>query len=173
VAGLVLKEWVESLGAIELRLRWPNDLLVGDRKLAGILVDRFNPNTLVLGIGLNVQNHPETADQSLRRTVVRLADCVPAVPALPELTASLLRRLGSEWKGLVEGGSALPLKRLNACWGSPRHVELDLDGRLVRGLFAGVDEQGRIVLQATDSSIAFYGAHQVRHLSEIEIESEP
>lgn len=173
MAGLILKEWVESLGASGLRLRWPNDLLAGERKLAGILVDRFSPNTVVLGIGLNVQNHPESADPSLQTTVARLVDCVPALPTLPELTASLLNRLGSEWRRFVECRSALPVEGLNRCWGTPREVELDLDGRFVRGLFAGVDEEGRVALQARDSSIAFYAAHQVRHLTELEVKSEP
>ena len=46
----------------EFRVRWPNDVLVENRKLAGLLIDQFVPELAVAGIGINVFNHPETHD---------------------------------------------------------------------------------------------------------------
>ena len=51
-------------------------VLVGDRKLAGLLIDQFQPGLAVVGIGINVQNHPQSRDASLKGRVTRLADLV-------------------------------------------------------------------------------------------------
>jgi len=51
LAGAALAHTLAEAGA-RPRLRWPNDILVGRRKLAGILVDRFSAESAVVGIGL-------------------------------------------------------------------------------------------------------------------------
>ncbi len=45
-------------------------------------------------------------------------------------------------------------------------MELDLDGRICRGTFNGVDELGRLALVIDSGDLQFYDAHQVRHLTE-------
>jgi len=57
----------------------------GRRKLAGILVDRFSPDAAVVGIGLNVANHPEKAEPSLAGEVTSLADLLPRPPSFTVL----------------------------------------------------------------------------------------
>jgi BirA family transcriptional regulator, biotin operon repressor / biotin---[acetyl-CoA-carboxylase] ligase len=168
LAGVALYEVIQSLGVSDSRLRWPNDLLAGDRKLAGILLDMFHAESAVLGIGINVNNQPEARDTSLRNQTARLADLVPNPPELHRLTTLLLDRIASEWNTFLTGHCLLPLDRLNRCWGPPRQVELDLDGSLFRGTFTGVDGQGRLALLNPDGSLTFYAAHQVCHLTEIE-----
>src|SRR5947207_5837162 len=61
LASVALSEAVERLAAVETSIKWPNDLLVEDRKLAGVLAERFTDDkrscTLV-GCGLNVNQDP-------------------------------------------------------------------------------------------------------------------
>lgn len=54
VAGLALFNMLRGMGLDSVRLRWPNDLLAGKSKLAGILVERPAENMAVIGIGINV-----------------------------------------------------------------------------------------------------------------------
>jgi BirA family biotin operon repressor/biotin-[acetyl-CoA-carboxylase] ligase len=58
-AGWAIVAALKELGAHGLRLRWPNDIMAGHRKLAGLLVERYRNDTAVVGIGLNVFNSPE------------------------------------------------------------------------------------------------------------------
>jgi len=168
IAGLALSRVLQDLGLSAVRMRWPNDLLVNDRKLAGILVDSFRPDAAVIGLGVNVQNHPETSDAKLCGQTSRLADLVSNPPSLEELTALVLRSIRNEMEAFAESGFVLPVARLNGLWGPPRSVELDLDGDLRRGTFTGIDPEGRLGLWGADGALTFYSAHQVRHLTELE-----
>ena len=165
--GLAVCDALHQLGVPEIRMRWPNDILVNHRKLAGLLVDQYQPGTAVAGIGINVSNHPETQDTSLRRQTARLADLLPVAPELTHITALVLRHLRFVLDTMAVGGFGAILPRVNALWGRPRQVELDLDGNLRRGAFTRVDEAGRLLLQDKGGHTALYEAHQVRHLTEL------
>src|SRR2546427_72449 len=80
-AGLALADAVDALlGRPDTRLKWPNDALLGDRKLAGILCEgRWQGNTpqwLALGVGVNVRNAIPAA---VTRGAVALVEWLPAV----------------------------------------------------------------------------------------------
>jgi BirA family biotin operon repressor/biotin-[acetyl-CoA-carboxylase] ligase len=165
VAGLALCAFLTELGVSGFRLRWPNDVLIDHRKLAGLLVDEFSPGLAVIGVGLNVQNQPDLADPGLENQTARLADLLPTVPQLSELTASLLRHIRQVLDELGSDGAPALFLRVNQLW-NLRYVELDLDGIARRGLFTGVDPEGRLALSTPDGKVSFYEAHQVRHLTE-------
>lgn len=90
--GLAVAEALEALDAAvpPVRVKWPNDLLLGDRKLAGVLCearwDATPPAWVVVGLGMNVRNAipPELADRA-----VALAECIP--DADPETLAGPMR----------------------------------------------------------------------------------
>ena len=167
--GLAVCETLERLGVKHLRMRWPNDILVADRKLAGLLIDQFVPGLAVAGIGINVRNQPEGCEASLRNQTARLADLVPAPPLPSELAALVLPSLRNVVEEMQAGGFGKLLSRVNCLWGKPRRVELDLDGEMRQGLFTGVDEEGRLLLSDQTGSPAPYAPQQVRHLTEITI----
>lgn len=64
VTGLAAHQAVMALapGLSDLRLKWPNDLLVGEAKLAGILLER-HANAVVVGIGVNLAQAPDVPDR--------------------------------------------------------------------------------------------------------------
>ena len=164
--GLAVCDALRGLGVKELRMRWPNDVLVGDRKLAGLLIDQFTPGLAVAGIGINVSNEPETRDNSLKNQTTRLADLLPNAPGLPELTALILRGVRQAAEALLAGELPTLLPRVNQLWDRSRLVELDLDGELRRGRFNGVDETGRLLLVDESGATTAFNPWQVRHLQE-------
>ncbi len=166
-AGLAVCNALQELGVRGYRLRWPNDVMVKDRKLAGLLIDQFSPGVAVIGIGLNVNNQPEVLDITLRNTTTRLKDLVAKAPGPPALTGLILRHLRRVVSQLDTDGTPELLLRINELWGPPRVVELDLDGRFRRGLFSGLDAQVRLQLSDEAGRLSVYEAHQVRHLTEI------
>ncbi len=166
-AGLSVIESLATFGIRTARLRWPNDIMVNDRKLAGLLVDSFSPDTAVIGVGINISNQPAHHDNSLAATAIRLVDVVHDVPAPRALAEAILNSLRSTIDELQNGGLAQLCPRINGLWGDPRPVRLDLDGVERFGLFTGIDECGRLLLRDEQENVTAFEPHQVRLLREI------
>jgi BirA family transcriptional regulator, biotin operon repressor / biotin---[acetyl-CoA-carboxylase] ligase len=166
--GLAVCDALRSIGLKDFRVRWPNDVLVDDRKLAGLLIDQFVPEQAVAGIGINVFNYPETHDSSLKNQTTRLADLITTLPGLDDLTKVILSSLRQVVGQMQKNGFTSLLPRINQLWGSPRRVELDLDGDIHTGVFAGVGEGGELLLLSDSGNKATYHAYQVRHLKELD-----
>jgi len=142
--GLAVADAVEALGpGMSVHIKWPNDLMLGDRKLGGILCEaRWQGDSLawvVAGVGINVAN-PIPAD--LAAVATALADRMPGVtPDLlePEVTARL--------RTLDPGAERLGAAELAAL----RHRDW-LHGRRLRGpapgRAAGISEEGALLVRA-------------------------
>jgi BirA family biotin operon repressor/biotin-[acetyl-CoA-carboxylase] ligase len=167
LAGLAVCDVLHGLGVRDVRLRWPNDVMVLDRKLAGVLIDQFRPGLAVIGMGLNVHNQPACYDATLQNHIERLADILPAPVPIESLITLLLRRIRSLVQRLNAGELPPLLSRVNDLWSKGRRVELDLDGDLRGGWFAGVDGAGRLLLQDDLGAATAYNPEQVRHLTEM------
>lgn len=170
-AGHAFLHALRGLGVADLRLRWPNDLLVGPRKLAGLLVERHTPGTAVVGVGVNVFNDPESRAPELRDATARLADLVFLDGRdLDDLAAVLLHALGRAHARLERGDFAGIAAELNRDWetGPRRRVALFLAGVAtpVTGDFIGIDAAGHLRL-LSDGAITVHDATQVALLREI------
>jgi BirA family transcriptional regulator, biotin operon repressor / biotin---[acetyl-CoA-carboxylase] ligase len=74
VAGVAVAETLAAASGVDVRLKWPNDLLVGGRKLCGILVESQGGGTsvrAVIGMGINVNNDPGVLDDAIVATSLR------------------------------------------------------------------------------------------------------
>jgi BirA family transcriptional regulator, biotin operon repressor / biotin---[acetyl-CoA-carboxylase] ligase len=167
-AGWAVLGAARALGVQAARLRWPNDILVGRRKLAGILVDRFSADAAVVGIGLNVSNQPAAVDEALTTEVTRLADLLPATPARAGLLVRLLAALTREHQRLEAGDFAGLCRELNATW-VHRHVHVTLAAGqgAINGHFEGIDSHGRLLLRGAVGEWRVLPAHQVELFREI------
>ena len=183
--GLAVCQTLRTTGVKELRLRWPNDVLVRDGKLAGLLIDQFKPGLAVVGIGINVRNQPQVCDASLRGHVARLADLVSPAPSVRNLAVHVLASLKIIWQQVLDYGPVIILERVNELWDLPRRVEIQLDsfrasagwkpalrdslegGPTTVGEFLGVDVRGRLQLRGADGAIDFFEPQDVRLLRDI------
>jgi BirA family transcriptional regulator, biotin operon repressor / biotin---[acetyl-CoA-carboxylase] ligase len=167
LAGLAVCSALHHLAVKDVRMRWPNDVMIQRRKLAGLLIDQFEAGLAVVGIGLNISNRPDEQDRALIGSVARLADAMMPVPpptAVLAIVLSQLKAVCLEWHAL---GPEPLLPRINDLWQTPVPVELDLDGRMVRGQFEGVDTTGRLRVRSGAGATNFYEPHQVRLLREM------
>lgn len=168
-AGWAMIEALREIGVEGLRLRWPNDILAGRRKLAGLLVEQYQPETVVIGLGLNLTNRPGEADPALDASTIGLAELAPRSPSIDEAARMALgafRRLQS----LVEQDRFPEIARdINARWGEARLVELTLNGRSepVSGYFRGVDPEGRLDFMEHGGGPLLIEAAQVALLREV------
>ncbi len=134
--------------AVDARLKWPNDVLVGDRKLAGILAERVDDG-LVIGVGLNVglraEELPVPTATSLAIEGAPLSDRAPLLRAILREFETWYR----EWTAL--GGdpdtSGLRTAYRDLCVTLGRDVRVELPGdQRLTGRARDVDETGRLVV---------------------------
>lgn len=143
-----------------LRLKWPNDVLLGDAKLAGILLERAS-DAAVVGIGVNLAWSPELDG----RQAGNLKDMGPAPDRdtfAREIAASFDREL-DRWRQF--GVEPLVARWLAAAHppGAPLAVHA-ADGARVSGTFAGLEPDGALRLRLAD------GAVRVIHAGDVTVE---
>jgi len=169
-AGWAIVGALRGFGVPDLRLRWPNDIMIGRRKLAGLLVERYRNDTAVVGVGLNVFNHPELDHPELAGQTARLADLVPGAYTVDDTARLVLRALRRMHVHLLGAGFRVVADELNHAWGEPRRVEVTLTGRAhtIEGLFQGIDQHGRLRIVTGREGPQTYDATQVALLRELE-----
>lgn len=163
-AGLAVCEAVSELGVVA-ELKWPNDVLVAGRKLAGVLVEAVSGSrgleSAVVGMGVNVGAAPA----GLSETATTLGGEHGSTDVL-ELAAAVLARLTVCYDALGrEGPAAVVLRwrqRAVAWWGSV--IELHSAGEVRRGVARGVDERGALLLEDASGRVEAIVAGEARQV---------
>jgi BirA family biotin operon repressor/biotin-[acetyl-CoA-carboxylase] ligase len=158
-AGLAVVTTLHRLGLDRARLRWPNDVLVGPKKICGILMERFTPDRVVVGLGLNVTNDPAAQDPSLAQVATCLAAELPAPPCADELFHELLTALRVLHGRVAEEGFACLAGEINRHWGGTREVELHIANEVIRGPFLGIDSRGDLLLEIDRHPVSHSAPH--------------
>ncbi|GAA0922758.1 biotin--[acetyl-CoA-carboxylase] ligase [Nonomuraea longicatena] len=146
--GVAAASAVRRLGEVDVRLKWPNDLLVGDRKLAGILAERVG-DAVVVGMGLNVSVRPEELPvASATSLAIEKAACTDRDPLL----RAVLREVEAHYRDWVAARGDADASGLRAAYqascdtiGQDVRVELP-GGDTLAGRAAGIDAEGRLVV---------------------------
>jgi BirA family transcriptional regulator, biotin operon repressor / biotin---[acetyl-CoA-carboxylase] ligase len=104
--GIAVADGLEESGDLRCRLRWPNDVLVDGKKLAGILVetlsDRGTVNALIAGIGINISTRADDFPPELRGAVTSVSEVSGSqAPDRTEILATVLRRIEKELAALT------------------------------------------------------------------------
>ncbi|MBY0558018.1 MAG: biotin--[acetyl-CoA-carboxylase] ligase [Burkholderiaceae bacterium] len=157
--GVALAETLDSLG-VAVRIKWPNDLLRDDAKLAGILVETRSARSdtdgaiwAVIGVGINLLM-PDQLEAQIDRAVAS----APWLAQMPraQLMATLLSRLAAVLAEFDDTGFAPFCERWNMlhAWQGREVVILDQDRVVQQGRAAGVDTSGRLLLDTDAGRVA-------------------
>lgn len=154
VAPLAVSQAVEDVTGLAPRIKWPNDVLLGGRKLSGVLIETESSGTSVkyslVGIGLNVNFDIEQASEiagvatSVKRELGR------EIPR-EELLAALLNRFEQSYEDAARG------PRVHAAWRSRldtlgRQVRVTFRDQVQEGVAEDVDADGNLVLLRPDGA---------------------
>jgi BirA family transcriptional regulator, biotin operon repressor / biotin---[acetyl-CoA-carboxylase] ligase len=149
VAALALHDAVSEAApqvAPALRVKWPNDLLLAGKKLAGILIEgdsapRFS---VAIGIGVNCISHPDGTAHAA--TDLGAAGALVAPERLfAALSAAMARRLAQWRRG--EDFASIRADWLTRAAGLGEEIRVRLPEREITGRFEGLDETGRLLLK--------------------------
>jgi len=160
VIGIIMAETLRSLGADDVRVKWPNDIYLNDRKLAGILVELTGKTgdaaQIVIGAGINLAMRTADASQ-INQGWINLQEAGVTVNR-NELAARLINSL-REALPLFEQEGLTPFV---ARWAAldnfiNRPVKLLIGEREVHGMARGVDSQGGLLLEQDGEIKAWVG----------------
>jgi BirA family transcriptional regulator, biotin operon repressor / biotin---[acetyl-CoA-carboxylase] ligase len=139
-----------------LGIRWPNDVMVGPRKLAGILIEVLPDGRHVVGIGLNVNNTLADAPAELQATAATLRDlggrpCDPTA-----ILIDLLQRLEREFIELGRRPQDVAARADALCLQRGQMLRLQWGNRSVAGRCHGIAADGAIRLETPAGLETFY-----------------
>jgi BirA family biotin operon repressor/biotin-[acetyl-CoA-carboxylase] ligase len=146
---------------LQCRIKWPNDILIRNQKVAGILVEKRITNStvsFVIGIGINCNQDQETFEQyKLNMPATSLAIETGQNIDRTDLVCVLLGRL-EYWLDITNDGIIERWLQLSGMLG--RHVTVECDGRKYSGFCRGVDPIDGLILHLDNSLVHLFAAAQ-------------
>jgi BirA family transcriptional regulator, biotin operon repressor / biotin---[acetyl-CoA-carboxylase] ligase len=169
IAGIAVAEAVERTTGLHPDLRWPNDVMLGERKFCGVLNEMNSEPTrvryVVVGIGINVNHASFSGELEPIATSLRMQG--GRTWSRVELTAALLKSLDSEYRKLTQGGPAARSSILRkfeerSSYSRSRHVQVEgNDG--YEGVTEGLDDRGFLLVR-TEAGLRTVLSGEVRAL---------
>ncbi|MBL8827548.1 MAG: biotin--[acetyl-CoA-carboxylase] ligase [Planctomycetaceae bacterium] len=145
-------------------LHWPNDVFVGDRKIAGVLVETLADGRHVVGIGCNVNNTVEHAPEELAAIVTTLRDLTTLehdrTGVLVDLIGHFERRLDQLGTAPLELGQECDRR----CLQHGRTLTIEIGGMRTTGVCAGIAEDGSLLLDTAEGPRRFYSGVLIKQL---------
>ena len=160
VTGLAVFETVSPLipPPHQARLKWPNDVLIGEAKLCGVLLERSG-DAVIVGIGVNLAAAPQVEG----RSTIALSQFGPS-PDRDLFAAELARKFAAELDRWRSFGLGTVIRRWEAA-AHPRGTPLAVGepGEIpLKGQFAGLDADGALQLRLADGTTRTVHAGEVR-----------
>ncbi|WP_428944410.1 bifunctional biotin--[acetyl-CoA-carboxylase] ligase/biotin operon repressor BirA [Pantoea sp. FN060301] len=160
VIGIVTAEVLQALGASDVRVKWPNDLYLNDRKLAGILVELTGKTgdaaQIVIGTGINLaMRSPDTT--IVNQGWINLQEAGVTIDR-NRLAASLVNKMRDSLQLFEREGLAPFIDR----WSKldnfiNRPVKLLIGDREILGIARGIDQQGGLILEQNGITKSWVG----------------
>ncbi len=158
LAGVALAETLIPMVPSRITIKWPNDVLAGAKKLAGILIEVSTEidaiDYMIVGVGLNVNTPPERFPDELRKRATSLVAEIGHPVRRADILGAFLERFERYYDLTGREGFAPVIRR----W----RVLSDMAGRRVRvnsfngsleGTIAGIDDDGVLLVMTVDGTI--------------------
>jgi len=171
LAGLAAREAVNLLADLDLRLKWPNDLVFEGKKLGGILcegVSSGEKTAVIVGIGLNVNHQPEDFPAEISGLATSLA-MILGRNQEKELLFDFLGKSLELWYNKLEKGQVSEIiqtfrKHLSFSPGQKLVIE-ETCGKRLEGFFVDLNQKGGIVLKIGREQKVYYSSEIIKIFS--------
>ncbi|MCH7947870.1 MAG: biotin--[acetyl-CoA-carboxylase] ligase [candidate division Zixibacteria bacterium] len=162
MTALAAAKTFESYCPGKVQIKWPNDILIGNRKVAGVLTELYTKNNkinyVVVGIGINVNQKPRDFPQNLRKFATSLRQVVGKKINRAELTAEFLNNFEKEYKKYQKNQLAGSLKRLRAYSSLlGQTITLKAGDKLLTGEAIDIDKTGALIVKVDGKKVTVSG----------------
>lgn len=159
--SIALWETVQEQLQLDAHIKWPNDLLVNGRKLAGMLIEsklkekRFS----IVGIGLNVNQLHFDGDLKATSMAIELGRPLD----MHKVLATLLLKI-DDWLAWLHNGDYALINQVYSekLYGYRRWISLELAGQAFKGMITDVDDQGMLLVHSSQGKVAQYAPKEVK-----------
>ena len=159
LSAVAVARAIEQAAGLEPEIKWPNDVLIGGRKVAGLLnemsAETDGINFVILGIGVNLNMTADQFPDNLRHPATSLYIETGAKVGRARFTALLLNELDRLYAGFLDGGFAQVRREWEErCNAGGREVVVCNPGCAdIRGQFAGIDSDGALLVRSRDGAV--------------------
>lgn len=156
--GLAAHKALQDLGGRGVQLKWPNDLMSGDGKLAGILTEvqeqSLDGATIVAGIGVNVdlgEDFLAASEKEWDRCAIDMKSVCDVLPSFNAIVVGLVTQFFTAFRDYEASGFApLAVHWSKYDWLSGRTIQVQTANSNVTGIALGVAKDGALLLQTED-----------------------
>jgi len=154
-AAVALADAIESFSPVAPVIKWPNDILAGGKKLAGVLTEAVSNSQrvefVILGIGVNLNYSPDSMPPEIRERATSLSVLAGKSVSREGFLRRLLQDLDRCYGILEETGFAALAPRWDARFGlRGRRVRVEMTDRTIIGRAIGIDADGALIIDAPD-----------------------
>jgi BirA family transcriptional regulator, biotin operon repressor / biotin---[acetyl-CoA-carboxylase] ligase len=137
----------------DVTLKWPNDVLLNGFKCVGILIERPEPDVLLIGFGVNLRDAPP--DRACLAHVM--------TPPLPRDVLDAILAHFQEWIALYRTNGITPIRDawLKRAHGLHQPLTARLPREEISGIFDGLDENGALILKLPDGTVRLINSGEV------------
>ncbi|MBK7981766.1 MAG: biotin--[acetyl-CoA-carboxylase] ligase [Ignavibacteriae bacterium] len=151
-ASLAVAQSIENLFQLKTELKWPNDILVKNKKLSGILLESSYKNSklekFVIGIGINVNQTKFEGEYKVRPTSVKYE--AKKEIARERLLNEILNNLENNINELNTNAKSILDEWRDKCRMIGEHITIDSNNNLLHGIFYDIDANGFMILKIGD-----------------------
>jgi BirA family biotin operon repressor/biotin-[acetyl-CoA-carboxylase] ligase len=162
MAALAVRDVVAPKVLNDVRIKWPNDVLVDRRKIAGILIKTEVVGGMVqsaiIGIGLNVNSRE--LDEAYLPTSLRLE--TGREQDRMALLDEVLDAMEVRWQQMEQDDPKLHSEYSDLLWAKGRWTTFEVEGGTMAGRAMDVDADGRLIVEAEDGTVVPYGLEKLR-----------
>jgi BirA family biotin operon repressor/biotin-[acetyl-CoA-carboxylase] ligase len=181
MAGIAIAQAIEDHVEIGITLKWPNDILVDERKVGGILCESFKRNStetcVVIGFGINVNLSEAAFPKDLKLIATSLQIQSQHTLDRHHLLKSIITTLEQGWEELIsQGPQACQLAYSSRCSTLGKQIQVQFpDGSELEGLAQSIGAQGQLQLRPSPSDakeqsarIREVHAGDIRHIRKLD-----
>jgi BirA family transcriptional regulator, biotin operon repressor / biotin---[acetyl-CoA-carboxylase] ligase len=145
-----------------LAIKWPNDIMLNDRKLCGILIESPGglapaKDRLVVGIGININNSLRAAPRELASHATSLCDQSAKQHSLQNVLVHVLNEFQRQLVRLGQHDPQLPLAWQHLCWLLQKKLSAQVGRQIFAGICMGIADDGALLIETGSTITSIYG----------------
>lgn len=164
--GVAISEFLTSITEVQYTIKWPNDILFKNKKIAGILIENIIIDTKissVIGIGLNVNNDLNDFPDELKNRATSLKLITENLQNIKKIKADLIKFV-FKWLNILENNEIqtilekfhnLSKNLIN------KKIKFHYNGKMIDGIYKGIGENGEIILEDSNKNIMTFFSGEI------------